>query len=189
MSGTLPALHLDPNEEALNPMVLEGPFPDMNNCPNRLLLDVVNKADRWFRAWKVEAIWVKALPHNHAVETMEGNETPLQGDVLCRGKAGDTWPQRLESLLEKYRPTDAKDADGWTMYEPRPEHCGVVAAQVEDSFAVETDRGQLEGKAGDYLVKEHADADIDYPEKLWIVDRDLFEETYRSENHGRTEGK
>jgi hypothetical protein len=144
-------------------------------------LDAVNGANLWFRAWKVEPIWVKAIQHGQPVETFEGSVSSLQGDVLCRGEAGETWPQHVQRLLEKYRPTGIQDAEGWTMYEPRPETGGVVAARVEQPFSVETERGRLEGKAGDYLVKEHSDADNRYPEKLWIVDRDLFKETYRSE--------
>ncbi len=155
----------------------------MNEFANRSLLDIVNQANLWFRAWKVEPIWAKAFQHNQAVETIEGSEAPLRDDVLCRGKAGETWPQRLESLLEKYRPTDIHDDGGWTMYEPRPEHSGVVSAQIEHAFAIETERVHLEGKADDYLVKEYIDSGNAYPEKLWIVDRALFEETYRSEIH------
>jgi len=151
----------------------------MREPANRSLLDDVNQAHLWFRARKVEPIWVKPLPHDGLVETIEGSETPLEGDVLCRGKAGDTWPQRLERLLEKYRPTDREDAEGWRMYEPRLERSGVVAAQIAHAFSVETERGTLEGKAGDYLVKEDAESGNAYPERLWIVDRDLFEETYR----------
>jgi hypothetical protein len=156
----------------------------MNEIANRSLLDFVNEANRWFRAWKIEPLWAKLLHSNQAVETIEGSETPLAGDVLCRGKAGEIWPQRRESLLEKYRPTDRIDAEGWTLYEPRPGHCGVVAAQIDRDFTVATARGQLDGKAGDYLVKEQTDAENAYPEKLWIVNRDLFEETYRAEKHG-----
>jgi len=153
----------------------------MTNDANRPLLDAVNAAALWFRAWKVEPIWVKALEHAQSVETIEGDVSPLAGDVLCRGKSGEIWPQPRDRLLEKYRPTEIREADGWTLYEPRPGKCGVDAARIDHPFSVETARGRLEGKAGDYLVKGQGDWDNAYPERIWIVDRDLFEETYTSE--------
>ena len=102
----------------------------------------------------------------------------LAGDVLCRGEAGDVWPQSERSLLAKYRPTETADDEGWRKYEPRPERSGVMAACVGHPFSVETDRGQLAGKSGDYLLKDQKDSDVPYPQSVWIVDREVFERTY-----------
>jgi hypothetical protein len=155
----------------------------MNRDANRALLDSVNQARLWFRAWKIEPIWVKPIQPDRPVDTIEGNVTSLKGDVLCRGSAGDTWPQRMEYVLEKYQPMGIADGEGWAMYEPRPEHGGVLAAQIDHPFCVETERGCLDGKAGDYLVKEHADQNDAYPDRLWVVDRQVFADTYRFEEH------
>jgi hypothetical protein len=150
-----------------------------DDCRNQRLLDEVNQADAWFPAWKTAAVWVRPTAGGDTVDSNEGRENLLSGDVLCRGERGEVWPQSPRSLLAKYRPTEIVDADGWTKYEPRPEHAGVLAACVRHPFTVETDRGHLAGKNGDYLVKDHKDASNAYPQKLWIVDRVLFQTTYR----------
>jgi hypothetical protein len=153
--------------------------PTATACPNQRLLDEVNQAGAWFPAWKAAPLWVCTAADRDTVESNEGREKLLAGDVLCRGETGDVWPQSQESLLVKYRPTEITDTDGWRRYEPRPEHAGVLAACVGHPFSVETERGPLTGKSGDYLLKDHKDADTAYPQKLWIVDRLLFEATYR----------
>ncbi len=121
----------------------------MTDIPNKTLLDEVNQAGAWFRARKTGAVWVHPTADRETVESHEGRETLLEGDVLCRGEAGDVWPQSEGSLLAKYRPTELTDADGWRKYEPRPEHSGVMAACIGHPFTVETDRGKLAGKSGD----------------------------------------
>jgi hypothetical protein len=55
-----------------------------------------------------------------------------------------------------------------------------MAAQIAHAFCVQTSRGPLYGKPDDYLLKEQDDADVKYPQQLWIVDRELFEQSYRS---------
>ena len=153
--------------------------PTTADCPNKPLLDEVNQAGGWFPAWKTAPVWVHPTADRDTVVSHEGREDLLDGDVLCRGQAGDVWPQSQGSLLAKYRRTETTDADGWRKYEPRPEHAGVLAACVGHPFTVETDRGPLAGKSGDYLIKDRTDAGAAYPQKLWLVDRALFEATYR----------
>jgi hypothetical protein len=153
--------------------------PTAADCPNQRLLDEVNQAGAWFPAWKTASVWVRASADCDTVDSKEGRENLLAGDVLCRGESGDLWPQSKASLLAKYRPTETTDADGWRRYEPRPERSGVLAACVGHPFTVETDRGQLAGKGGDYLLKDQQDSGAAYPQNLWIVDRVYFEATYR----------
>ena len=151
---------------------------------NRVLLDEVNQAAAWFRARKISPIWVKEIPNGQIVESVEGSVRVLEGDFLCRGDGGDLWPQSAKHLLAKYQPTDQLNSEGWTKYEPRLDQAGVLAAQVRHSFAIDTERGRLRGKAGDYLLKDDDDADARYPRRLWIVDRKLFNATYKRDNDG-----
>ena len=150
----------------------------MTDTLNRALLDEVNEAAIWFRARKSRPIWAKEIGDGQFVESLEGSVVIKQGDFLCRGDAGETWPQSAERLLAKYQPTEQLDNDGWRKYEPQPDQAGVMAAEVTHSFAIDTERGRLAGKAGDYLVKDFDDATARYPRHLWIVDRKLFNATY-----------
>jgi hypothetical protein len=145
---------------------------------NKGILDEINAAGVWFRAKKVCPIWVKEVKENQTVDTLEGSETVEAGDYLCRGAAQEIWPQSAGSLHKKYDPTDESDAEGWRKYIPKPDAKGVMAAQIDHPFQVQATWGELSGKSGDYLVKNYDDKDSDYPEDVWIVDRDLFTATY-----------
>jgi len=146
--------------------------------PNLELLSKINQSQSWFHAKKTRPIWAKMLQRAQTVETLEGRETAGAGDYLCRGESGEVWPQRAKSLEAKYTPTDTVDGDGWRKYQPRPDAEGVLAAKVEHPFSLEAKWGLLKGKAGDYVVKSYRDKDTDYPDDVWIVDRDLFLATY-----------
>jgi hypothetical protein len=112
------------------------------------------------------------------VETLEGPEEVPAGAYLCRGEAGDIWPQSEESISARYVPTEEIEVGGWRKWTPRPDAAGVMAAQVPRAFEVQTAWGLLSGKPGDYVVKNHEDRDSDDPPDLWIVDQRLFEATY-----------
>jgi hypothetical protein len=147
---------------------------------NVAILDEINAARTWFHAKKVRPIWVKQLEHDQTVKTLEGIETVKAGDYLCRGEAGDIWPQKAKSLESKYTKTQETDAEGWSKYVPRPDAQGVLAAQVAHAFQVHAKWGVLTGKPGDYIVKNYADRDVAYPTDVWIVDRALFKATYQA---------
>lgn len=53
-----------------------------------------------------------------------------------------------------------------------------MATQIDHPFEVHAQWGKLTGKQGDFLVKNYGDAETDYPEDVWIVDRTLFGQTY-----------
>ena len=157
-----------------------GPFQDLQNVfpPNAELLDELNRSQAWFHAKKTGPIWAQKVEQDRTVETLEGTEAVKAGEFLCRGEAGDVWPQSAGNLEAKYAPTDTVDDDGWRRYEPRPDAEGVLAAAVDRPFSVETKRGRLTGKAGDYAVKSFRDKDTAYPADVWIVDQALFGATY-----------
>jgi hypothetical protein len=159
----------------------ESALPRSN--ANRDLLDQVNAAGLWFHARKTRPIWARRLEQAERVTTLEGEEDVPAGTYLCRGEAGDLWPQTAERLEAKYLATDEVSADGWRKHLPHPDNTGVMAAGIDGAFAVTAQWGKLTGKPGDYLVKNYDDRDAPYPDDVWIVDASLFEATYeRVEN-------
>ena len=157
---------------------LSAPATPSQPPPNRDLLDEVNAAATWFHAKKTRPIWARRLEQAERVQTIEGEEDVPAGNYLCRGEAGDIWPQSAERLETKYVATDEFASDGWRKYVPHPDALGVMAARLKHPFSVAAKWGDLQGKAGDYLVKNYEDGDTPYPDDVWIVDADLFEATY-----------
>ncbi len=145
---------------------------------NDVILKEVNAAGLWFHAKKTRPIWVRKLEQEETVKTLEGEERVPAGNYLCRGEAGDIWPQKEERLTSKYTVTDEADDKGWRKCLPKRDAVGVMAAQVPRGFQVQANWGLLSGKSGDYLVKNYEDRDNDNPEDVWIVDQGLFEATY-----------
>jgi hypothetical protein len=148
--------------------------------PNAEILDEMDQARAWFHAKKVRPLWARQLAAGETVQTIEGTERVKAGDFLCRGEAGDTWPQTAQSLNEKYQRAEEVDTEGWRKYVPRPDNEGVMAAQVPHGFAVQAKWGVLSGKPGDYVVKGFADRDVAQPDDVWVVDQKLFRATYQA---------
>ena len=138
--------------------------------PNAELLAELD--GKWFHAVKNKGIVARKLDSDQVVDTLEGSVEAKAGNWLCKGVAGEPWPQKEEKLLSTYRPV-GKLRDGWVKFEPKPDARGVNAAQVDHGFKVEASWGMLSGKAGDYVCQ-----DVDNPADVWIVDRSLFEATY-----------
>lgn len=147
---------------------------------NKTLLDEVNAAGGWFHAKKARPIWARRLEADQTVQTLEGVEQVAAGHYLCRGEAGDIWPQTEKDLNKRYTATEEVDGDGWRKYRPHPDAQGVLATQIDHAFEVQATWGQLTGKPGDYLVKNFQDRDTAYPADVWIVDQTLFRQTYES---------
>jgi hypothetical protein len=146
--------------------------------PNNAILDEVNRTGKWFHAKKTRPIWARQLTADETVRTLEGTEKVSAGDFLCRGEAGDVWPQKAAALEKRYALTDEVSDDGWRKYAPRPEAQGAMAVEVPHAFEVHASWGKLSGKPGDYLLKNFEDRDALYPHEVWIVDHALFEATY-----------
>jgi hypothetical protein len=149
---------------------------------NEVLLKEVNQAGLWFHAKKTRPVWVRRLVEAETVRTLEGDEQVPAGSYLCRGEAGDIWPQSEESLTAKYVLTDEVDADGWRRCDPKPDAAGVMAAHIPHGFQVQSQWGLLSGKPGDFLIKKYEDRDVDHPADVWIVDQELFRATYERVN-------
>jgi len=150
----------------------------MSENPNQKLLDEVNTADSWFHARKTKPIWARQVDRDETVETLEGTEAIKAGDFLCRGIAGELWPQSAEGITSKYDSTDEVDSNGWRKYAPKPDSEGVLAARIDHEFSVTAKWGVLTGKPGDYLVKNFSDRNKNYPGDVWVVDAKLFKATY-----------
>ena len=148
--------------------------------PNRTLLDEANAEGQWFHARKTRPVWARKLDVAQTVKTLEGDEQVAAGHYLCKGEAGDIWPQTEETLLKRYQATDEFYSDGWRMYQPHPDAQGVMATPIDHPFEVQATWGILRGKAGDFLVKNYESRETTYPADVWIVDRTLFGETYET---------
>jgi hypothetical protein len=146
--------------------------------PNQSLLDEIDRSASWFRAKKTRPIWVKTLAADQEIESLEGVQLVKRGDCLCRGERGELWPQACDAIEQKYVATDQIDPHGWRKFEPRPDAEGVLAAQVQHEFTIESPWGELRGKAGDFVVKNFADRSTPYPKDVWLVDQQLFTATY-----------
>lgn len=146
--------------------------------PNQSLLDELDSARAWVHAKKTRPIWARLIESDRTVESLEGRVSAKAGDYLCRGEAGELWPQSAKTLAARYAPTDAVSADGWRKYRPHPDAEGVMAAQVQHAFAVVATWGKLSGKPGDYVLKNFRDRLVAYPEDVWVVDQALFRATY-----------
>jgi hypothetical protein len=144
--------------------------------PNRSIL--AEARGLWRHARKTRPIWARQIDRTERIETLEGPEDVPAGNFLCRGEAGDVWPQSTQRLETKYQPTTEQTGDGWRKYLPRPDDTGVMAAPIAHPFAVQAKWGELKGKAGDYLVKNYDDRNEEFPEDVWIVDGALFRATY-----------
>ena len=162
-----------------------GPTPPpethMFDRPNLNLLDEANRAGGWFHAKKTRPIWAKVVEQPQVVQTLEGEETVQPGHVLCRGEAGELWPQTAEQLARRYSPTAELDFGGWRKHLPHPDAQGVMAIQIPHAFHVIATWGKLSGKPGDYLLKNFQDRNEPYPDDVWIVDQKLFLATYAAE--------
>ncbi len=148
------------------------------HSPNQQVLDEANAHGSWLHAKKSRPIWAKRLHAAQTVRTLEGDEQVAAGHYLCRGEAGDLWPQSEQTLLQRYLATDELDAEGWRKYQPHPDAEGVLATPIDHPFEVHATWGRLSGKPGDYLVKNFKDRETAYPADVWVVDQILFRQTY-----------
>ncbi len=155
-----------------------APQAPVAESANQSLLDEANAAGKWFHAKKTRPIWAKRLDAEQVVQTLEGEERVAAGHYLCKGEAGDLWPQTEQTLQERYVATDEVNAEGWRKYLPHPDAQGVLATPIEHPFEVQATWGRLTGKPGDFLVKKYQDRETTYPADVWIVDQTLFRQTY-----------
>lgn len=163
----------------------EAASPQPADSPNKTLFDEANAAGQWFHAKKTRPIWAKRLEADQTVTTLEGEEKVEAGHYLCKGEAGDIWPQTEQTLNKRYTATEEVTADGWRKYQPHPDAQGVLATPIDHPFEAQATWGKLTGKPGDFLVKNFQDRETAYPADVWIVDQTLFRQTYESVAPGK----
>lgn len=140
------------------------------------LLDGFTPAE-WFRARKVRPVWGRLQASAGVVQTLEGPVRIEAGEYLCRGEIDEIWPQTASELQQRYYPTGTLSEDGWQQFLPRPDAPGVLASQIHQAFRVHSRHGLLNGKAGDFLVRDDGSVAGGIPDS-WVVDRDVFLKTY-----------
>ena len=180
-AGTTSVADMDSGREPDSPIDRETSEVDdaaarMN--ANLRLLEEAAANGLWFHALKTRPVWARRLEAPQRVQTIEGEEDVPAGAYLCRGDAGDIWPQTAESLESKYIATEQYDDAGWRKFAPHPDSEGVMAAQIERRFSVEAAWGTLNGKPGDFVLKNYGDREVASPDDVWIVDQELFRATY-----------
>lgn len=130
-------------------------------------------ADQLQLAKKTRSLWARLLTAEQPVETLEGTLLARAGEYLCRGIAEEYWPQSTERLLTQYVPSGVRDAQGYGRFDPRADIPPVEATSVECAFQVESPRGRLTGRPGDYVVRSSTD-----PRDLWVVAQAIFHASY-----------
>ena len=133
-------------------------------------------------ARKTRPLWARQLTGEQPVETLEGTVLAHPGEYLCRGIAGEYWPQSAERLLKQYAPSGVLDAEGYERFDPRGDVPPVAAAAVECAFQVESRHGRLTGRPGDYGVRSSTD-----PRDVWIVAQAIFRASYGLVSHTTSE--
>jgi hypothetical protein len=102
------------------------------------------------------------------IQSLEGPIRFQPGDYLARGTQDEEWPIQAREFAAHYQQVTAADADGFAMYRNTDVR---QAMQVSEGFTVRMKNGDIAtGKAGDYLVRSRDSA--------WVVDRDIFENSY-----------
>ncbi len=103
------------------------------------------------------------------IKTLEGPVSFQSGDYLARGVEGEEWPISKEKIARDYEQLTEADEEGFCSYRA---HRMREAVQINGRFTVDLlCRSRLEGKLGDYLVREGQNA--------WIVDKEIFEKAYQ----------
>lgn len=147
-------------------------------APNQSLLDAIERQGLWRRARSTRPIWAKQVDEPCEVVTLEARETVPAGAYLCRGEAGDVWPQTALRLHAKYVPSPEPGNDGWRKYIPRADNPGVWAAQIAEPFQVHTKWGVLQGQPGDFIVRDVEPPPGANAAEPWIVAARLFAKFY-----------
>lgn len=102
------------------------------------------------------------------IQSLEGPIGFELGDYLARGTQDEEWPIQAREFAAHYKQVTAPDTEGFALYRNTDVR---QAMQIPESFTVKMKNGDIAtGKAGDYLVKSGDSA--------WVVDRDIFEDSY-----------
>ncbi len=102
------------------------------------------------------------------IQTREGSASFQPGDFLARGVQDEEWPITGVHFATSYEQVSEQDAEGFASYRAKDTY---QACQILEPFTLKRSKGDvLTGKAGDYLVRSG--------DRMWIIDRTIFEQSY-----------
>lgn len=109
------------------------------------------------------------LQRKGTIQTREGAARFEPGDYLAQGIENEEWPITKDHFAASYERVSEPDTKGFALY-----HIQDIsqACQMPEPFSVKRSSDDtLTGKAGDYLVRSG--------QRVWIVDRTIFEQSYQ----------
>lgn len=155
---------------------------------------LVAKKTKPLRAKPINTIIAdQTVAHKFLLVTLEGSQMLRANSMVCIGLVeDDAWQQTVEKLHKQYTPAEV-DADGWTLFVPKPEaRRDVIQIHCPDKFELQAQWGERqadgtflqEGESGDYVLR-NADEDHGIDASglwdCWIVKQCIFEATYEIE--------
>ena len=142
----------------------------------------------WSVAKKTKPMWAVELPQDTVIQTIENPAYPgKKGEYLCIGFGEEHWVQSKKNVLGKYIDTGQqksikvpyfKEPLVFRLYQPKPDR-KVLVCQIGRSFVVVATWAKLAGKPRDFLVKPYDEILNPNPPDVWLVDRQLFNATYK----------
>lgn len=137
----------------------------------------------WKPAKKTAGVWAREVTPEESplsIQTLQGAEVGKEGDILTMGVRGEVWFQNKEKFNKKYTLVPGKEKNteyGFLQYF-EPVGGPVLVAQMDDPFTIQSPWGTLTGKKGDFVIKPLKEKNNLYPDDVWLIDREIFEETY-----------
>ena len=102
------------------------------------------------------------------IQTREGSASFQPGDFLACGVQDEEWPITREHFATSYEQVSEQDIEGFASYQAKDTY---QAYQILEPFTLKRSKGDtLTGKAGDYLLRSG--------ERMWNIDRTIFEQSY-----------
>lgn len=126
-----------------------------------------------FTAFKISIpVQVRFARQSGTAHTLEGPVHYRAGDALLTDTAGNTWPITDARFTQRYEPIPPTQAGQDGLYAKK--RIMIEARKMAEPFtvALSNDRGTLQGKAGDYLIREPDGSSF-------IVDAAIFEHSYQ----------
>jgi PGDYG protein len=117
-----------------------------------------------------KSFWVDFATQAGTVSTLEGPVAHQAGDAIVLGLAGERWPVDLASFKKLYLPSGPVDYGQAGYYQRRPQQ--VNALRLEGAQDIQTARGSLHAKVGDWRV-ETLDGQVS------VVASELFHHLYQ----------
>lgn len=159
--------------------------------PNYLILEYTKNVEgNWKKYEKTGGVWAFRLESKTYIKSLEnktGKITGKQGDwLLMNEQSKERWFMSNKDFKKKFKNSGSDDTHidedkrVYKWYERIP-GSAVLAMPMYKPFQVIHERSDepLQGKTGDYIVKNFKDINNPDPKDVWIVDKKIFEKTYK----------